>query len=91
MDKILQLLIKECENDADKLRRFDKRTRVVKSLLKEDIELLDRKQDGCLYLKTPYGCLKIYFQDEKDKVKIHTILRCTESGIPLDRKNLTKS
>lgn len=91
MDEIIKIIIKECAVDAAKLKRFDRRTRLVKSLIKQGIELLDRKQDGCLYLKTPAGFLKIYFQETKEgHISLYSILRCTESGIPIDRKNLTK-
>lgn len=91
MDKIIEIIKQECGDDASKLRRFDRRTKLVKNLMKNGIELLDRKQDGCLYLKTPYGCLKFYFQEEASgKVKIYYTQLCNEYGIPLKRENLTK-
>lgn len=90
MDKILEIIKKECSDDASRLRKFDRRTRLVKDLMKNGIELLDRKQDGCLYLKTPYGCLKFYFQEDRNnKVKIYFTQLCNEHGIPLSRENLT--
>lgn len=92
MEEILELIKKECGKDASKLRKFDRRTKLVKYLIKNNIELLDRKQDGCLYLKTPFGCLKIYFQEDKNEnVKIYYTQLCNEHGIPLIRGNLTKS
>ena len=91
MDKILEIIKKECATDASKLRKFDKRTKLVKSLIKNGIELLDRKQDGCLYLKTKECYLKLYFQELNDgKVKLYYTQLCNENGIPLIRENLTK-
>lgn len=88
---LIDFIKQECGDNANKLRKFDKRTRLVKNLIKNKIELLDRKQDGCLYLKTPYGCLRIFFQELNDgTVKIYYTQLCCENGTPILRKNLTK-
>lgn len=89
--ELIEFIKKECGDDATKLRKFDRRTKLVKNLIKNKIELLDRKQDGCLYLKTPYGCLRIFFQELKNgKVRIYYTQLCCENGTPILRKNLTK-
>lgn len=83
-------ILNSVKEDADKFRRFDKRTKVVKQLQKNGIELLDRKQDGCLYIKDTFTYYKIYFQETREGlVKIYCILECNAGGIPLNRINLT--
>lgn len=88
MLSILKTINEDSEKVA-KLRRFDKRTKVVKDLIKKGVNIADRKQDGRLYLIYDNKYYQIYFQGDKN-LKIYCVLECNENCIPINRINLLK-
>lgn len=84
---VVNFIINESAGKADKLRKYDKRTKLIKNLEKNNIFLHVRKQDGCLYLYVAdLGTyLQFYFQEDGANVSIYAVVECLENTTPVKR------